>query len=114
MEQTYRFLGTQASIGGPNPIELSTFGEKFQLADEDVARSLGSGVQFIPDRMFPDFAAADLATFYAIPLHDQAPAEFIAKRKQAWDALHDWRESVLNPKAKALEVEPIHEKEGEV
>lgn len=113
--KTYCFLGTYASIAGAQPDTVTSFGERFQLPDENVAPALRASVQFIPEVMMPAFTPAELREFFAIPLHGEAPPEFLAKRKAAWDALHDWRESILNPKAPApAPPAPQVHKEGEI
>jgi len=50
---TYRFLGTQTLILGPNPLRLNRFGQKFELTEEQLPDVLHErGIAAIPEEAF--------------------------------------------------------------
>jgi len=98
--KTYRFLGTEATIGGAQPGTLTQYGQKLQLADESLIPALLSGAPLLPEDRFATHAISDteLQKYFATQIHETAPADFLAKRNAAWEDMHRFRDEVLNPK----------------
>lgn len=97
--KTYRFLGTEANIGGAQPGTLTQFGQKLQLADDHLTSALQSGAPLLPEDRFAahGISDADLGKYFSTSLHNDAPADFVAKRDAAWLDMQRFREETLNP-----------------
>lgn len=98
--QTYRFLGTEATIGGANPAFVNRFGQSVQIPDVNLADALRSSVLVLPEDKFAAFgwSETDLAQHFSIPLlHEVGTPEIKARWKATWAAAVEFRESVLNP-----------------
>lgn len=90
----YRFVGTFADLGDNRM--LNRFGDSVELTDEEAANAISQRVAIIPDATFQQlsFTPAELQN-YGYPeasVPDDHP--FHAKRKKAWLAVHELRESL--------------------
>ncbi len=85
-----RFVGSTADLGDGRT--LDQFGQAIEMHAEEFTELLPR-LPIIPDHEFQDcgFTPAELEQYPAIALQVDAPAEFVAKRKAAWDALHELR-----------------------
>lgn len=108
----YVFVGSASEVAGKN---LTRFGQVVEL-DQSVAEwsALSQHAPIIPKASFDaiGFSDADLKEYFSTTVQQvKAPQAFLAKRTQAWQALHDWREELANPKPAAPPVvpEPAHE-----
>jgi hypothetical protein len=95
----YVFLGFESVVG---TVKLTRFGQTIELPEDVADREIFNNVPILPAAKFDaifntEELKADLVKFHAAPLHEQASPEFQAKVLAARIALHEWRESIVNP-----------------
>lgn len=91
---TFVFLGAYSEVLGTG-IKLTRFGQRVELPENVAAETkLHGGLPCIPADKFDGlkFTDDELKRFGAAASHTNAPAEFIAKKKQALEILHTIRE----------------------
>jgi len=92
---TFVFLGALSEVLGAG-IKLTRFGQRIELPPElaDETKRHG-GLPCIPAEQFDalGFTEAELKQFGVADSHAQAPAEFLAKKRQALEILHAHRGS---------------------
>jgi hypothetical protein len=90
---TFVFVGAFSEVLGAG-IKLDRFGQRVELppdlADET---KLDGGLPCIPAESFDalGFTAEELRKYAKAATHENAPAEFLAKKKQALEILHNHR-----------------------
>ena len=106
---TLMFLGSDALIPHANPSRLKNFGAKLDLPEEFLDTALAQNAPVIPADS-PEakaFTDEELKAYSTTALHSRAPQDFLDKKHAALVALHDFRESRLNPQPPKQEV-PTH------
>ena len=89
---TFNFLGSESIIGESH--RLQSFGQAVDLAGPEAANAILGGCALLDGGTFDqiDFNKDELARFGSLALHEQAPPEFLKKKKAALIAAHALRE----------------------
>lgn len=107
--KSYRFVGTQADIGG---VRLSRFGQKIDLPAADAKHERGPAV--IPAERFDEigFTEEELAKYALSGPRSEAPKSFQDKLRAALEARHEYVHETRKvtpeplPPSPALKVKP--------
>jgi hypothetical protein len=88
---TYYFVGSFADFG--NGTQLVSFGQTVQLEDQAAAEYVAHGVALLTEAEFTEleFDPAHIKKHSTIALQENAPEDFTAKRKRAWEIIHQKR-----------------------
>jgi hypothetical protein len=85
---TYRFLGTQTLILGPNPQRLTKFGQQFELTEAQLPNVLHErGITAIPDAAFCEIFPEGKV--------DSKAKDFAEQKKRALTVLHELRANAV-------------------
>jgi hypothetical protein len=94
---TYRFLGTQTLILGPNPQRLTKFGQQFELTEAQLPDVLQErGISAIPEEAFCEIFPEGKV--------DPKAKDFAEKKKRALTVLFELRAKpvVTEPQKEAI------------
>lgn len=94
---TFVHVGTFVEL--PSGKELNNFGETLELSQAEGDAFILNDVPFLPLDVFnkAGFTADELKQYPNVGMHDLGGPAIVAKRKKAWDLLHDYRENLRNP-----------------
>jgi hypothetical protein len=109
-KKAFRFCGAESVIAGQH---MFAFGQVINLTDQEAEAlvSVHPPAQIVSPELWArtGITEAECQDWPSVLMHDQAPDDFLVKRKAVWDAMHEYRDAATAKAADQAKQETVQE-----